>query len=71
MTEHELYSRVEVLEFRLTHQDAAIEELTRTVLAQQQQVTEQADTIKRLEAQIRSLTSSPPGTQENERPPHY
>ena len=39
MTEHELNSRVEVLEFRLTHQDAAIEELTRTVLAQEQQVT--------------------------------
>jgi len=71
MIEHELNSRVEVLEFRLTHQEAAVEELTRTVLAQEQRVGEQAETIKRLEAQIRSFTSSPPATQEDEIPPHY
>ena len=71
MTEHELNSRVEVLEFRLAHQEAAIEELTRTVLAQEQQVGEQAETIRRLEAQVRSLTSAPPGAQEDEIPPHY
>jgi len=71
MADHELNSRVEELEFRLTHQEAAIEQLTRTLLAQEQQVREQAETIKRLEAQINSLTGSPPGAQEDETPPHY
>jgi SlyX protein len=68
----ELDTRIESLEARLMHQEAAIDELTRTLLLQEQLVSRQAATIERLEAQLRSLSTAgitPPG--EDGPPPHY
>lgn len=72
MTENELASRLEGLELRLMHQEAAIEELTRTVLQQEQLIATQVVAIERLETMIRSLSDSgttSPG--EEPPPPHY
>jgi SlyX protein len=71
MKEHDLIARVEALEFRLTHQEAAIEELTRTLLEQEGRAREQADSIERLEARLTELAESPPGPPADEKPPHY
>jgi SlyX protein len=71
MKEHDLRARVEALEFRLTHQDAAIEELTRTLLEQERGLRKQADSIERLEARLRELAEPPPGPPAEEKPPHY
>ena len=72
MNNTELETRIESLEARLMHQEAAIDELTRTLLLQEQRANQQAATIERLEAQLRSLFTaniSPPG--EDGPPPHY
>jgi SlyX protein len=72
MTENELASRLESLELRLMHQEAAIEELTRTVLQQEQLIATQVVAIERLEAMLRSLSdtnTASPG--EEPPPPHY
>jgi SlyX protein len=68
----ELNIRIESLEARLMHQEAAIEELTRTLLSQEQLVNRQSAAIERLESQLRSLFDTgitPPG--EDGPPPHY
>jgi SlyX protein len=72
MTGDELATRLESLELRLMHQEAAIEELTRTVLQQEQLIATQVVAIKRLEAMLRSLSdtnTASPG--EDPPPPHY
>jgi len=72
MSNPDLDSRIESLEARLMHQEAAIDELTRTLLLQEQLVNRQAATIERLEAQLRSMFAAnitPRG--EDEPPPHY
>jgi uncharacterized coiled-coil protein SlyX len=72
MNHTDLDARIESLEARLMHQEAAIDELTRTLLLQEQRVTRQAVTIERLEAQLRSQLAAnitPPG--EDGPPPHY
>ena len=72
MNNTELETRIESLEARLMHQEAAIDELTRTLLLQEQRANQQAATIERLEAQLRSLFTAninPPG--EDGPPPHY
>ncbi len=64
--------RITDLEFRLMHQEAALEELTRQSLAQER-------TIKALSARIEQLTSAlsevrerlPASSAADERPPHY
>ncbi|HYQ70824.1 MAG TPA: SlyX family protein, partial [Gammaproteobacteria bacterium] len=64
--------RLESLEARLMHQEAAIDELTRTLLLQEQRVNRQSAAIERLEAQLRSLFDAgitPPGA--DGPPPHY
>lgn len=71
MSDNELRSRLETLEIRASHQEAAIEELTRSLLRQEKLVREQAEAIQRLELQVRALTSSPVGVQQDETPPHY
>ena len=71
MKEHDLNARVEALEFRLTHQEAAIEELTRTLLEQERRSKEQADSMERLEARLRELAEPSPGPPADEKPPHY
>ena len=72
MTGDELATRLESLELRLMHQEAAIEELTRTVLQQEQLIATQVVAIERLEAMLRSLSdtnTASPG--EEPPPPHY
>jgi SlyX protein len=72
MNNPDLDARIESLEARLMHQESAIDELTRTLLLQEQVVSRQAATIERLEAQLRSMFAAsitPPG--EDEPPPHY
>lgn len=72
MGEDELRARVESLESRLMHQEAAIEELTRTLLQQERFIGRQVATIERLEKQLLSLLAAnlnPPP--EDGPPPHY
>jgi SlyX protein len=72
MSAADLNSRIESLEARLMHQEAAIEELTRTLLSQEQLVNRQSAAIERLESQLHALFNAgitPPG--EDGPPPHY
>jgi SlyX protein len=60
------------LQIRLTHQDDALQELTRTVLQQQRQISDLQAQVEQLKTQVRELTppqfasaaAEPP-------PPHY
>lgn len=72
MDENDAQSRFEMLEVRLAHQEAAVEELTRTLLNQEKQVREQAESLERLQQQLRALAASPLAAPEDETPPpHY
>ena len=72
MTDADIKRRLESLETRIMHQDAALDELTRTLLSQEQLMNKQVETIKRLEEQVRGLSSSNPATTTDEPPPpHY
>ena len=72
MTDDDIKRRLESLETRIMHQDAALDELTRTLLSQEQLMNRQVEAIKHLEEQIRTLGSSNPGAATNEPPPpHY
>ena len=72
MTDTDIKARLESLETRIMHQDAAIDELTRTLLGQELLMNKQVATIKHLEEQIRGLSSSNPTTTTDEPPPpHY
>ncbi len=72
MTDNDIKRRLESLETRIMHLDAALDELTRTLLSQEQLMNKQVETIKHLEKQIRGLSSSNPGSTTDEPlPPHY
>lgn len=72
MSAAELLARIEDLEIRLSHQEAAIDELTRTVLTQERAIHEQAEALRRLERQLRAALPSPVAAPEDESPPpHY
>jgi len=72
MTDTEIKARLESLETRIMHQDAAIDELTRTLLKQELVMNKQVETIKHLEEQVRGLSSSNPvGATDEPPPPHY
>lgn len=72
MNDNELLARIEELEIRVAHQELAIEELTRTLLDQERLAAEQAQTLQRLERQLRAALPSPLATpQEETPPPHY
>jgi uncharacterized coiled-coil protein SlyX len=72
MDSTDLTTRIESLEARLMHQEAAIDELTRTLLQQEQLVNHQAATIERLEAQLRSIfAANNTLSGEDGPPPHY
>jgi len=72
MTNKDCGERIETLEIRLSHQEAAIDELTRTLLRQEQMLNEQVQIIDRLQVQIRSLAGSPVASSDDETPPpHY
>ena len=72
MTEEESSMRIERLESRLMHQEAALEELTRIQLAQEMQIGKQSEMIKRLSEHVRALVPSQLALPEEETPPpHY
>ncbi|MEN8108434.1 MAG: SlyX family protein [Pseudomonadota bacterium] len=72
MPDDDLTNRIETLEERLTHQESAIEEMTRTLLDQEQLLRLQLEAIKRLEQLVQSLTPTSAATPEDEPPPpHY
>jgi SlyX protein len=72
MTGNELSSRIETLEVRFLDQEAALDELTRTLLNQERLLKDQAETIKRLELQLLALSSSNVAMPEEDTPPpHY
>jgi uncharacterized coiled-coil protein SlyX len=72
MNDNELSERLESLEIRLMHQEAAIEELTQALLLQEQLVGSQVAAMERIESMMRALSTShtaPPGG--DPPPPHY
>ena len=72
MNNKDLIERIEELESRLMHQEATIDELTRTLLGQEQLLTSHKKAIATLENQIQSLNAVSimhPG--EEPPPPHY
>ncbi|MGB5473978.1 MAG: SlyX family protein [Gammaproteobacteria bacterium] len=72
MSMPELEQRMESLEMRLMHLEAALDEMTRSLLRQEQLTRTQAETIKRIEEQLRGLAAGYPATPEAEPPPpHY
>jgi len=71
MTAIELTERLEVLEVRYAHQEAALEELTRTLLAQEQLIRSQRERLERLEQDVRALQGGVHPAVTDEKPPHY
>lgn len=72
MTERQLAEHIELLESRLAHQEAAIEELTRTLLGLERMLRRQEAIIGRLASQIRLLTPANTALPDEESPPpHY
>jgi SlyX protein len=71
MTAIELSERLEVLEVRYAHQEAALEELTRTLLAQEQLIRSQRERLERLEQDVRALQGGVHTAVADEKPPHY
>jgi len=72
MPANDLERRIESIEIRLMHLDAALDEMTRALLQQEQLTRTQAETIERLEEQLRGLAGTYPGSPEAEPPPpHY
>ena len=71
MDNRELKNRLETLEERLMHLEAALDEVTRTLLKQEHQLSRQAETIQRLEDHVRALTATGmPATDREPPPPH-
>lgn len=65
-------SRLEDLEIRIAYQEASLEELTRTTLAQQQRINELSVQIDYLKSLIKELTPSAVASRSEETPPpHY
>jgi len=71
MTDRDFDARLETLEVRYAHQESALEELTRTLLNQEQQVRALMQLTERLETQLRALAPSGAGLHDEEPPPHY
>jgi uncharacterized coiled-coil protein SlyX len=72
MKDDEFSVHIERLENRLMHQEAALEELTRILLAQEERLRDQSEMIKRLKEHVRTLLPSQIALAEEETPPpHY
>lgn len=71
MTDNDSGARIEALEIRLTYQEAALEELTRTLLRQEQYLREHAAILERLERQVRALAPGDDALPTDAKPPHY
>ncbi len=60
------------LEIRIAHQDAAIEELTRTLLRQEQEMRELGQSVERLRQQLKAVSQPEVASLAEETPPpHY
>ncbi len=65
-------ARLEDLEIRLMHQEASIDSLTQSLLEQERISREQAERIRMLEQQVKTLTPSLiADASEETPPPHY
>jgi SlyX protein len=65
-------SRLTDLEIRLTHQEAALEEMSRTLIRQERVIEELRDEIQRLQRQLLTLSPSNVASEAEETPPpHY
>lgn len=65
-------NRLTDLEIRLTHQDAAVEELTRVVMLQEKQIESLTSAVKQLKAQLKDVSASNLAAESDETaPPHY
>ena len=72
MNNTDLISRIETLETRLTHQEASLDEITRTLLRQEQLVNRQLQAIETLQGQLQTLTEAGVASAGDEPPPpHY
>ena len=69
--ENQLCARIENLEIRITHQDAAIDELTRTQLKLEKIIVLQAEKIKQLDVELKTMAPASPTGSADEIPPHY
>jgi uncharacterized coiled-coil protein SlyX len=71
-TEDELTPRIERLETRLMHQEAALDELTRTLLEQEQLVRTQGEVIRKLEMLVQRFSATDlTAAEDTTPPPHY
>ena len=72
MSDEETNVRMDILEDRFSHQEAALDELTRVVLRQEGKLRTQAEIIERLQLQLGALSSESTGSgQDDNPPPHY
>lgn len=71
MNDAEMGARLESLEIRYSHQESALEELTRTLLAQEQLIKHQQEKIEHLERLLKSMESGAAAMPQDEKPPHY
>ena len=72
MNNNDLNNRIDLLEIRLMHLEAAVDEMTRTVLGQEAQLRQQADFIQRLERLVKGLVDAGINDAGKEPPPpHY
>jgi SlyX protein len=72
MHDTELAERIERLEIRLAHQEAAVEELTRILLVQERLLKQQQDALGRLDSLLRTLAPANIAPADADSPPpHY
>ncbi len=71
MTEKTTLARIESLEERYAHQEAALDEITRRAIEQSGLIAAQAEKIQRLEAALRALDQAASLSVVDEKPPHY
>ena len=71
MNEKTTLARIDSLEERYAHQEAALDEITRRAIEQGGLIAAQAEKIERLEAALRALDQSSYTVASDERPPHY
>lgn len=71
MTEETTLARINLLEERYAHQEAALDEITRRAIEQSRLIEAQAAKIERLEATLRALDQASSTVAVDEKPPHY
>ncbi len=71
MSDAELAERLEALEVRYAHQEAALEELTRTLLALEQTIRIQSEQLDQLQQNVRAMQRGVTSAVIDEKPPHY